>query len=268
MRYRELIENKTDFVEIFNKFLPLAKKIIGLDSLPKIKIEKEIYSPDQPTFGKYVNDTKTLHVGLANRHPVDILRTVAHELVHYKQDLNNDLDHDSGRTGSPEENEANQVAGIVMRIFNKKYPQYLKSKPIFESIEDDDNENLPSVNMAKSLIPRILIKVQETYDNWDEEDLDTYAGGGICHLIADDVCGILSNKGIDCTTVSCSHEQHVYVAAKFSEGVYTIDIPYHIYETGGGFSWKKISGIKFDINDVVFYRTSSDPDDFKNYIDF
>lgn len=268
MRYKELVENNSDFVEIFNDFLPLAKKVIGLKKLPKIKIEKEIYSPDQPTFGKYVNNTKTLHVGLANRHPVDILRTVAHELVHYKQDIEDRLDHTSGETGSDEENEANQIAGIVMRYFNKKYPKYLKSKPILENIEDETNENLPSVNLAKSLMPQILVKVQKTYDDWDESDFDTYAGGGICHLIADEICGLLSDKNIECTTVSCSFEQHVYVAAKFSEGVYTIDIPYHIYETGGGFSWKKINGVKFDINHVVFYRASSDPDDFKNYVDF
>jgi hypothetical protein len=268
MRYRELVENKNDFVDIFNKFKPIAKKVIGIDSLPKIKISKEIDSPDQPTFGKYDINAKTLHVGLANRHPVDILRTIAHELVHYKQDINDELDNDSGRTGSPQENQANEIAGVVMRIFNKKYPEYIKSKPLVESLEDDENENLPSVQLAKSLMPSVLIKVQKTYDDWDEEDVDTYAGGGICHLIADDVCEILSNKGIECTTVSCSYEQHVYVAAKFSEGVYTIDIPYHIYETGGGYSWQKKNGIQFDTQDIVFYQASSDPDEFKNYIDY
>ena len=37
---------------------------------------------------------------------------------------------DSGKTGSPEENQAHEIAGVIMRNFNKKYPEYLKSKPL------------------------------------------------------------------------------------------------------------------------------------------
>lgn len=130
MRAQEFDNPKEKFVEMFRKFLPLAMEIIGLESLPKMVFEKEIESPDQPTFGQYVNNEHVLHVGLANRHPNDILRTVAHELVHYKQDTEHKLNDMSGNTGSPEENEANALAGIVMRNFNKRYPEYLKVKPV------------------------------------------------------------------------------------------------------------------------------------------
>lgn len=118
------------FVGMFSKFLPLAMKILGLTSLPKFEFQSEIYSGDQPSFGMYANDAHVLHVALANRHPVDILRTVAHELVHYRQDTLNELNDDSGVTGSPEENQANELAGIVMRHFNKQHPEFLKSKPV------------------------------------------------------------------------------------------------------------------------------------------
>lgn len=149
MRISEFNNPKKEFVEIFKKFLPLAMKIIGLKSLPKIVFEKEVYSPDQPTFGQYVNDEHILYVGLSNRHPNDILRTLAHELVHYKQDIEHKLNDMSGATGSPEENQANSVAGIVMRMFNKKYPEYLKVKPfMFENVDLDqtlfEGPSLPS----------------------------------------------------------------------------------------------------------------------------
>lgn len=133
MRARQFTESKnTDkiIVEMFSKFLPLCMKILELDSLPKMVFETSIDNEDQPTFGRYVNDEKTLYVALANRHPNDILRTVAHELVHYKQDTEHQLDHNSGETGSPEENQANSLAGVVMRHFNKQYPEYLKVKPV------------------------------------------------------------------------------------------------------------------------------------------
>lgn len=141
-----------------------------------------------------------------------------------------------------------------------------------ENQEDDednniDHSNLPSVLVAKNNINKIIAKAQQDYDNWDESDRDTYAGGGICHIIADSICDVLSSAGIDCSPVSSCHEQHVYVAAKFKEGVYSIDIPYHVYETGGGFSWKKLPDVKFDPGHVVFYRVSGDPADFEAYTD-
>jgi hypothetical protein len=122
--------HKQIFLEMFEKFLPLAMYHIGLTSLPKIKFEYHIHDAEQPTFGKYENGEHVLYVALINRHPNDILRTLAHELTHYKQDTEHQLVPDSGRTGSPEENEANAVAGIVLRHFNKQYPEYLSSEPI------------------------------------------------------------------------------------------------------------------------------------------
>jgi Zn-dependent peptidase ImmA (M78 family) len=123
-------QQRDNFVEMFKKFLPVAMKYVDLDSLPKIKFSQSIDDEQQPTFGKYVNDEKTLYVALNNRHPNDILRTIAHELVHYKQDTTHTLNPDSGETGSSEENEAHAIAGVVMRHFNKQYPEYLSSKPI------------------------------------------------------------------------------------------------------------------------------------------
>lgn len=131
---------------------------------------------------------------------------------------------------------------------------------------ENEEEQLLSVNQAKAAIPQILAAAQRDYDNWNESDQDTYAGGGICHIIADSICDVLWKIGVYCTPVSCTHEQHVYVAAKFEEGVFTIDIPYVIYETGGGFSWKKIPDVKFEPSNVVFYKVSSDPDEFDNYV--
>jgi Zn-dependent peptidase ImmA (M78 family) len=49
----------------------------------------------------------------------DILRTLAHELVHRKQEEDGRLDINSGKTGSPIEDEANAMAGVLLRNFGK-----------------------------------------------------------------------------------------------------------------------------------------------------
>ena len=123
-------ESKSTFVDMFKKFLPLAMEILEIDRLPKMNFEPEVQSGNQPSFGMYDNNEKILHVAIINRHPVDILRTVAHELVHFRQDIRNELNDESGATGSPEENQAHELAGVIMRHFNKRHPEFLKSHPI------------------------------------------------------------------------------------------------------------------------------------------
>ena len=119
-----------DFKEILKKFLPIAKKFVKIEQLPTIVLRKHIKHDNQPTQGRYHNDTDTLEIAIAARHPVDVLRTLAHELVHAKQNRENVTIDPS--TGSPEENQANVIAGIVMRHFNKMYPEYLEYQPVTE----------------------------------------------------------------------------------------------------------------------------------------
>ena len=137
MNIRELLledtsmsDHKDNFMDMFKKFIPLAMKHIGLKSLPEMEFLATVDDEEQPTFGRFETDTNKLSIALMNRHPNDILRTLAHEMVHYKQSVEHELNNDSGKTGSPEENQAHQIAGIVMRHFNKKYPEFLKSNPI------------------------------------------------------------------------------------------------------------------------------------------
>ena len=57
----------------------------------------------------------------------DVLRTLAHELVHHRQNELGKLNNDSGKTGSDVENEANVKAGILMRDFGKDREEIYES---------------------------------------------------------------------------------------------------------------------------------------------
>ena len=63
---------------------------------------------------------------MANRNLADALRTLAHELVHYKQKQEGRLELNnadkSGADGSSIENEANAVAGVILRKYGKLNP--------------------------------------------------------------------------------------------------------------------------------------------------
>jgi hypothetical protein len=114
-------------IDALRDFLPIAVEHLNLDHIPKIKLVKSL---DDTTFGRYVNDEQVIYVVVDNRNPVDILRTLAHEMVHYAQGQDDQLDSTSGETGSPIENEANAEAGVIMRLFNQKHPSYMQADPI------------------------------------------------------------------------------------------------------------------------------------------
>ena len=114
-------------IDALRDFLPIAIAHLELDHIPKIKLVKSL---DDTTFGHFNSNEQVIYAVVANRNPVDILRTIAHEMTHYKQGQEHQLTNDSGETGSTIEDEANAEGGVIMREFNEKFPQYLQSSSV------------------------------------------------------------------------------------------------------------------------------------------
>jgi len=75
------------------------------------------------SFGYFSPNDNKIWVYCANRNMADILRTLAHELVHRKQDEDGRINYESGKTGSAIENEANAMAGVLLRDFGKQHEE-------------------------------------------------------------------------------------------------------------------------------------------------
>ena len=114
-------------IDALRDFLPIAIAHLELDHIPKIKLVKSL---DDTTFGHFNSEERVIYAVVANRNPVDILRTIAHEMTHYKQGQEHQLTNDSGETGSTVEDEANAEGGVIMREFNEQFPQYLQSSSV------------------------------------------------------------------------------------------------------------------------------------------
>ena len=133
MKIKHLVEStrpQVPFMKMMADFLPLAMKELGIDTLPHFEMLLHVEDLEQPTFGRFVNDENKIYFAIEDRHPLDVLRTLAHELVHYKQGTEHELDATSGETGSPIENEAHAIAGVIMRNFNKAHPEYFNKSAI------------------------------------------------------------------------------------------------------------------------------------------
>ena len=132
MKVKDLLTeslNHEDAKKIIKKFLLFAQNALELESLPKIVLFTTVdNSIENSSFGGYSNGK--IKLSISNRHINDCLRTLAHELVHFKQDIEERLDINSGETGSEAENEANALAAIIMRNWGKTHPQLFGSQAI------------------------------------------------------------------------------------------------------------------------------------------
>ena len=103
-------------------FVKFACDELQINEHPRIDVVDQVPGASGTTFGRYEPETKTIYLVARGRHTKDVFRTLAHELVHYKQDIQDRLHPEAGATGSTEENEANATAGVVMRNYSEQNP--------------------------------------------------------------------------------------------------------------------------------------------------
>ena len=120
-------ETKLEIIEDFTNFCKIKFKIQELPSITLIDDKSWVLK--HHSFGQYSPQSDSLLVYSKDRNLADVLRTLAHELFHHKQNELNMLDSESGKTGSEIENQANAAAGIALREYGKK------NKLIYESIK-------------------------------------------------------------------------------------------------------------------------------------
>ena len=152
----KLNENLSESKEnSINHFVEYATKKLKLKETPKITLlSGREYSEAKTSLGGYNPMSKEIYVAIEGRLTADILRTLAHEMVHRKQDelgLVKDEVKD-GATGSPIENQAHAVAGILMRNYGKI------NKQIYNESINIDVDKGDTVLMGKFKNKKVVVK--------------------------------------------------------------------------------------------------------------
>jgi hypothetical protein len=132
---KSFLEDTNNSNEIVQDFIQQVATELGIDPMPEIHLHTNPeWSEHNHSFGRYDPDSHTLNVSLPNRHVLDVLRTVAHELVHCSQNQQQGgLPDDAGETGSRWENDANARAGIIMRDWANSHPEHFAHDSLEES---------------------------------------------------------------------------------------------------------------------------------------
>lgn len=122
------------------------------------------------------------------------------------------------------------------------------------------------LSRLNALRPQMCQAAQITYDAWDqnEDGEDVELGyGGLCQDVASAISDVLSSNGISCYTLSAEvGEQHVWVLAWEKDNPpyngYHVDIPPGVYETGGGYTWRKIPDVVFSPRHIDLYKADDE----------
>ena len=110
--------------KILHRFYASCVDKLQLKNPPQLRLETTpAWSQENGSFGQYEPETNTLILATSGRHVLDILRTMAHEMTHRQQDERDPLPNNAGETGSPWEDQANAMAGRIMRDWAQEQPE-------------------------------------------------------------------------------------------------------------------------------------------------
>jgi len=118
-----ILTKKEKDIKVMAAFVNFAKKELGIDDGIKVALAYN-RTPDIKTTA-YYNLDGFVKIYVKDRAIIDVCRSIAHELVHHKQNLEGRLKDATkdGEDGSDIENEANAVAGVIIRKWGKKHPE-------------------------------------------------------------------------------------------------------------------------------------------------
>ena len=111
-------EHKTKLDE----FVKFVKKQLDLKTLPTISVQGHRKDLKTTANYDYTKENKIIKVYGKNRALVDVMRSIAHELVHHKQYEQGRLEIKPPDIGGEIEDEANAKAGQFIKMFAKEDP--------------------------------------------------------------------------------------------------------------------------------------------------
>ena len=159
-----------DKAPLIQKLVTFACEQLQIEQPPIKLINSPSYTQEHSSFGGYYPDEQKIVCVVYNRNMADILRTLAHELVHHMQNVNGEeLD---GEDGSNTENEANATAGIIMRKFGRENPQIFEGKINEQECWDGYKKGNPKTKISNKTGERVnnCVPIDEEIDEYDVEN--------------------------------------------------------------------------------------------------
>jgi hypothetical protein len=147
-------------------------------------------------------------------------------------------------------------------------------EPLIDPLDDEDGDGLLEFYLASDTLlenyygrpretelyrklfelrPYFAQVAQQVYDSWQPDPVEgdpEIGAGGICDQISEAINEVLAAADIDTTSGGQDGDDHAYIIAYDDNEAYAVDIPFSLYETGGGYNWTKIENVSFTEDDI------------------
>jgi len=125
------------------------------------------------TTAQYDPNSQYITVNGKNRHFGDVLRSIAHELVHHKQNVNGELEAVVQDVGGDIEDEANARAGAMLKSFayNVGPERIYEGRSLISEKEESASKKLES--QLSTFLKNIKADVSSSEDEDEEEESDS-----------------------------------------------------------------------------------------------
>lgn len=127
------LNNCVDNCELIKRFINFCNDKLQTSCDFEVFIIEDRLKHNITTTAYYDPNNKIIKIYGKNRAFVDILRSIAHEMTHMRQDVNGEINGPVQDIGGYHENQANAMSGALIKMFAKKDKD---GKLIYESLKN------------------------------------------------------------------------------------------------------------------------------------
>ena len=148
---------------LIKQFMPFAQKQMGFNRPPKLFLRQNSQNSADPLgkTGFYDPANESITIYITDRHPKDVMRSLAHELMHHAQNCKGDFDNveNMGEQGYAQSNthlRTMEIQAYQASIVFRDWEDSIKGTIYNESLQKGANENMTTKNWKNKEINSLL----------------------------------------------------------------------------------------------------------------
>ena len=164
--------------------MPFAKEQMGFSRPPKLFLRQDAQNAANPLgkTGFYDPENESITLYISARHPKDVLRSLAHELMHHTQKCNGDFDQvqnmgEQGYAQADPHMRTMEIQAYQASIVFRDWEDSIKETIYYEQLQKGDNSSMSTKNWKNRelnglLMERFGFDFKPLTENLEEENLE------------------------------------------------------------------------------------------------
>jgi hypothetical protein len=148
---------------LIKQFMPFAQKQMGFNRPPKLFLRQNSQNSADPLgkTGFYDPANESITIYITDRHPKDVMRSLAHELMHHTQKCNGDFDNlenvgEQGYAQNDSHLRSMEIQAYQASIVFRDWEDSIKGTIYNESLQKGANENMSIKNWKNEELKTLI----------------------------------------------------------------------------------------------------------------